>query len=98
MIARELAMTKNFELRPVEIAILAIVRAAAATTSQLGDFFPELDHNQLNTILEGLCGRGLLLRDACGVFWITDLAVELLTANCVIAWISKESTVRWPWC
>jgi hypothetical protein len=83
-------MTSSIPVTPVEIAILAIVRAAAATARQIGDFFPEMDSDQLRKLLGGLCRRRLLFRDAAGVFWATGLASEVLSINSVTVWLGDD--------
>jgi hypothetical protein len=91
-------MPSKVDLRPVEIAILVIVRAAPATGGQLADFFPELARAQLDRVLDGLCQRRMLMRDAFGLCWATDLGVHVLRTRCVSVWISTESEDRWPLC
>jgi hypothetical protein len=83
-------MPSTMHIRPIEIAVLAIVRAAPATMQQIGQFFPELPSDELGEMLDELQDRSLLVCDGFGVVWATRLACEVLDANSVTVWFGGE--------
>jgi hypothetical protein len=84
-------MASNTEMRPIEIAMLAIIRAAAATVIQIGDFFPEVKRDEVQHMLDELYEREMVWRDSFGLYWATQQAIEVLSANRVTVWMSEES-------
>lgn len=74
----------ELDLRAVEIAVLAILRAAAGTIDQVAQYFPDYEFAELQAMLDHLRERGLLTLDSVGQYPCTARGCGVLRANKVI--------------